>query len=230
MPDQRKIFALDTETTGLDPAQGDRVIELGIVEVDDFKLTGREFHVFLNPEGRVIHKEAEAIHGISNGFLEDKPAFKTIAKDFLEFVSDGYVLIHNAAFDVGFLDAELTRAGFAPLQKDRVIDNIDIAKRRYPGSPTNLDALCRRLKVDNSSRDKHGALLDAQLLARVYIAMEGIVQRTLDFGASRETPSFQEGILDTRKRSILRVTPTQDELMAHRSWIAENVKDSLWSK
>jgi DNA polymerase-3 subunit epsilon len=223
-----KVYALDTETTGLDHVDGDRVIEIGVVEIVNWKLTGREFHVFLNPEGKSIAKEAEAVHGISNGYLEDKPSFKSVASDFVEFISDGYILIQNAAFDVGFLDAELVRAGFAPLKKDRVIDNIDIARRRFPGSPTNLDALCRKLKVDNSARDKHGALLDAQLLAKVYIAMEGVIQKALDFGSGEEKEIYMPEVLSATRKTTLRILPTQEEISAHGAWVRKNIAKNKW--
>ena len=225
-----RILALDTESTGLSHEDGDRIIEIGIVEIDNFKITDREYHIYLNAEGRPVSKEAESIHGISDEFLEDKQKFRDIAHEFLNFIGDSYLLIHNAEFDIGFINAEFARAGMAPFPRDRVIDNIALARQRFPGAAANLDALCRRLKIDNSSRDKHGALLDAQLLAQVYIAMEGVVQKSLDFGSggSDAVEYVPEGILANGRKNILRIMPTDNEIQQHQNWVSGNVKNHLW--
>lgn len=167
----RQIF-FDTETTGLHAAQGDRVLDLGCVELIDRRPTGRHFHHYINPE-RDSHPDALAVHGLSTQFLADKPKFADIAADFLAFIDGAEILAHNAAFDLGFLDAELALLGLPPLAShvSRVTDTLEMARRLYPGQQNSLDALCRRLGVDNTSRTLHGALMDAQLLADVYISM-----------------------------------------------------------
>jgi DNA polymerase III subunit epsilon len=166
-------IVLDTETTGLEVGKGHRIVEIGCVELAERRRTGRTFHRYLNPQ-RAIDEGARVVTGISDEFLRDKPLFAAIADDFLEFVGDAELVIHNAAFDLAFLDAELTRAerGHAGLEgRARVLDTLELAREKYPGQKNSLDALCRRLEVDNSHRELHGALLDAELLADVYLAM-----------------------------------------------------------
>ena len=166
---------LDTETTGLEVGKGHRVIEIGCVELSERRTTGRTFHRYLNPE-RVVDEGALAVHGIDNEFLADKPRFRDVAGEFLEFIAGAEVVIHNAAFDIGFLDAELALADAAygrVEDRARVLDTLALAREKYPGQKNSLDALCRRLNVDSSHRELHGALLDAQLLAEVYLAMSG---------------------------------------------------------
>ena len=165
----RQIF-LDTETTGLSPDQGDRVVEIGCVELVNRKLTGNNLHLYLNP-GRDSSPEALAVHGITTEFLKDKPRFEEVAEDFIAFVQDAEIIIHNAPFDVGFLNAELRLAGKQPLREvvSSVVDTLAMAKEMFPGKRNSLDSLCDRLGVDNSGRTLHGALLDAELLADVYI-------------------------------------------------------------
>ena len=167
----RQIF-LDTETTGLYPDQGDRVVEIGCVELLNRKLTGSNLHFYLNPE-RDSHEEALKVHGLTTAFLRDKPKFAEIADEFLAYVQDAQVLIHNAPFDIGFLNAELKRVGKLPVKEHvgSVVDTLALAKEMFPGKRNSLDALCDRLEVDNSGRTLHGALLDAELLADVYINM-----------------------------------------------------------
>ena len=167
----RQIF-LDTETTGLSADQGDRVVEIGCVELFNRKLTGNNLHIYLNP-GRDSHEEALKVHGLTTEFLRDKPKFEQIADEFLAFVQDAEIIIHNAAFDVGFLYVELQRAGKLPFKEHvaSVVDTLAMAKEIFPGKRNSLDALCSRLEVDNSGRTLHGALLDAELLADVYINM-----------------------------------------------------------
>ncbi len=165
---------LDTETTGLDPKSGHRIIEIGCLELINRQLTGQQFHVYLNPE-RDIDADAVKIHGITTTFLSDKPFFRDIMDDFLIFIRDAELVIHNAPFDVGFLRAELAKAK-SPVKFDKhctVLDTLTLAKQKHPGQKNNLDALCKRYGVNNSSRDLHGALLDAELLAYVYLAMTG---------------------------------------------------------
>ena len=171
---------LDTETTGLDHANGDRVVEIGGVELFNRFPTNRSFHVYINPE-RPMSSEAEKVHGLSDVFLADKLRFAEHVKAFLEFVGDATLVIHNASFDIGFLNAELARTGHSPLRFERVIDTLALARRKHPGAPNSLDALCARYGIDNSSRTKHGALLDAELLAEVYIELTEGRQSGLDF-------------------------------------------------
>jgi len=168
-------IVLDTETTGLDPREGHRIIEIGCVELIDRRLTDRRFHTYLNPE-RQIDEAAVKVHGIDNQFLADKPLFRDIVDDFLAFIDDTEVIIHNAPFDVGFLNAELTLLGarFGRLEDHcSILDTLVLAKRKHPGQRNSLDALCKRYQIDNSRRDLHGALLDAEILASVFLAMTG---------------------------------------------------------
>ena len=163
-------IVLDTETTGLDPYQGHRLVEVGCVELINRIPSGQTFHRYLNPE-RDIPAEAFSVHGLSSEFLKDKPPFAEIAEDFLAFVSDARLVIHNAGFDIGFLNAELERAGHRPLARDRLVDTLLLARRKFPGGSNRLDDLCVRYSIDNSRRTKHGALLDAELLAEVYLEL-----------------------------------------------------------
>ena len=167
----RQIF-LDTETTGLSPENGDRVIEIGCIEMDNRRLTGRHLHFYLNPE-RKNHEDAVKIHGLTDDFLADKPLFKTVAEELIEFVRDAEIIIHNAAFDVGFLNEELRRCGLPKFSTyvAAVTDTLVMARDQFPGKSNSLDALCKRLEVDNTNRTLHGALLDAGLLAEVYIRL-----------------------------------------------------------
>jgi DNA polymerase-3 subunit epsilon len=168
-------IVLDTETTGLEPAEGHRIIEIGCLELVNRRLTGRKFHQYLNPE-REIDRAAEDVHGLSNTFLADKPRFADVAAEFLEFVQGAELVIHNAAFDLGFLDAELARLappGPPMAEVCGVLDTLMLARQLHPGQRNSLDALCKRFEIDNSNRELHGALLDAQLLADVYLVMTG---------------------------------------------------------
>jgi DNA polymerase-3 subunit epsilon len=171
-------IVFDTETTGLDPANGDRLIELGCVEIVNRIPTGREFHRYFNPD-RDIHREAVAVHGITPEFLKDKPRFAEAVDDFLAFIADAPLVAHNASFDLTFLNAELTRAGRPLLMAARIIDTLSLARRRHPAGPNSLDALCKRYGIDLSQRTKHGALLDSMLLASVYVELLGERQATL---------------------------------------------------
>ena len=166
-------IVLDTETTGLEVSSGHRIIEIGCVELENRKLTGNHFHQYINPE-REIDQGAIEVHGITSDYLADKPLFERIAQDFVDFVAGAELVIHNAPFDIGFLDAELRRLDIAPLETVcSVVDTLVMARMRHPGARNNLDALCQRYDVDNSQRDLHGALLDAEILADVYLAMTG---------------------------------------------------------
>ena len=223
---------LDTETTGLEHRDGHRIIEIGCVELIERRLTNRNFHVYINPE-REVEVGALDVHGITNEFLADKPKFADVAEDFLEFIADSELVIHNAAFDVGFLDAELARldpvvriAEVAP-----VLDTLALARELHPGQRVGLDALCKRYEVDNSNRDLHGALLDAELLADVYLAMTGgQVDLCLDLatdanGADGEVISG----LDFSRLRVMKAT--SEELAAHEQRLAaieEKAGSCLW--
>jgi DNA polymerase-3 subunit epsilon len=163
---------LDTETTGLDPLRGDRLVEIGGIELINHFPTGRTYHVYINPE-RDMPEEAFRVHGLSAEFLADKPRFADLVAEFWSFIADATLVIHNASFDMGFINAELKRAGRQNFPMDRVVDTLAMARRRFPGSPASLDALCSRFGIDNSRRTRHGALLDAELLADVYIELIG---------------------------------------------------------
>lgn len=178
-------IVLDTETTGFEPAEGDRIVEIGAVELFNHMPTGRVYHQYLNPE-RTMPAGAFEVHGLGDDFLRDKPRFADIAAEFVAFIGeDSRLVIHNAAFDMKFLNAELGWAGQALIAMDRALDTLTLARRRFPGSPASLDALCRRFGIDNSSRARHGALLDSELLAEVYLELIG--GRQPDFALSVET-------------------------------------------
>jgi DNA polymerase-3 subunit epsilon len=219
---------LDTETTGIDPKDGHRIIEIGCVELLDRRLTGRHFHVYINPE-REVEEGAFAVHGISDEFLSDKPLFADVANDFMQFVKGARLVIHNAAFDIGFLDMELERlGGLLGKMGDHcgVVDTLMMAREKHPGQRNSLDALCKRYMVDNSQRDLHGALLDAEILADVYLTMTGGQTALLLAGQGAESDTNSHGVtsirrLDPSKRGALKVVmPSPAELDAHAERLA----------
>ena len=223
-------IVMDTETTGLDHKTGDRLIEIGCVEIANRIPTGNELHLFINPE-RDVPAEAEAIHGISTEFLRDKPKFYEIADKFIDFIGDDPLVIHNASFDIGFLNAELERIGKPLLDMDRVVDTLQLARRKHPAGPNNLDALCRRYNIDNSRRTKHGALLDSMLLAEVYIELLGERQATLSL-ATRSRSSG--GVAVNRQRSAKqrpKALPSRLDdkaVTAHKEFIETLGENALW--
>jgi DNA polymerase III subunit epsilon len=223
----RQIF-LDTETTGLYAEQGDRVIEIGCVELFNRKLTGNNLHFYLNP-GRDSHEEALRIHGLSTEFLRDKPKFSAVADEFLAYVQDAEIIIHNASFDIGFLNAELRLLG-KPLFKEHVasvVDTLVMAKEMFPGKRNNLDALCDRLGVDNSGRTLHGALLDAELLADVYINMtRGQDALLMDVGEQPQAGGMPVERMDLSGFDLTVLSANQQELAAHAEVIAQIDKAS----
>ena len=215
-------IVLDTETTGMPVEEGHRLIEIGAVELVERRLTHRNYHQYLNPE-RVVDAGAFAVHGLSNDFLENKPRFNEVAEEFLDYVRGAELIIHNAAFDVGFLDAELKRAGFPPLAEhvDLVTDSLAIARDKHPGQRNSLDALCRRYQIDNSDRTLHGALLDSEILADVYLALTG-GQWDLSFDNPAETATAGQAALGTipSDRPRLRVIePEAEAAAAHADWV-----------
>lgn len=220
-------IALDTETTGLDPFTGHRIVEIGCVEMINRVKTGSNFHVYLNPE-RDMPAEAEKVHGLSAAFLSDKPLFRHVADAFLEFIQDAPLVIHNAAFDMKFINAELERLGYPALPMARTVDTVLIARKKFPGQPANLDALCKRFSIDLSSRTKHGALLDAELLADVYLELHGGRQVKLTLEHASAAP--QQGTEGARSALPSReFPPSQAELAAHRA-LLEKLKEPLWLK
>jgi DNA polymerase-3 subunit epsilon len=229
-------IVLDTETTGLDPSQGHRVIEIGCVEIENRRLTGRHFHCYLNPD-REIDEGAVQVHGITSQFLADKPRFSQIAEDFLQFVSGAELVIHNAPFDLGFLNSELQLAGCsqAPLHAlCAVTDTLVMARKKHPGQRNSLDALCKRYEVDNSQRELHGALLDAEILADVYLLMTG-GQTTLHLATeetSVEEKTSTHGKLTGVRGALPLTVPAEEEQQAHMRFLERINKASknkcLW--
>ncbi len=228
----RQIF-LDTETTGLEHRQGHRLIEVAGVEMIDRHLTNHHFHKYVNPQ-REVDEGALAVHGIGNDFLADKPLFQAIAEDFLEYIRDAELVIHNAPFDVGFLNMELGRINLPPVESvcAGVVDTLKMAKELHPGKKNNLDALCDRYQVDNTHRTLHGALLDAEILAEVYIAMtRGQESLIMDLAPAADTPTAeQEAPITIRPNKPLRVVrATPDEIAAHEDTLNKIRKESKGS-
>ena len=222
---------LDTETTGLDPNEGHRIVEIGALELMNHVATGQVYHVYINPE-RPMPAEAEAVHGLGDAFLADKPRFAEIAHAFAAFIGDAPLVIHNAAFDMRFINAEFGRVGLPTLPQSRAIDTVAMARARFPGSPANLDALCRRFGVDNSGREKHGALLDSELLAEVYLELRG--GRQPDFGlASVRVQTSQgprEGYVPPPRPKPLRPRLTEAEAEAHAAFVAGLAGGGRWAQ
>ena len=226
-------LVLDTETTGLDPLNGDRLIEIGCVELINHIATGKTYHQYINPE-RDMPSGAFAVHGLSSEFLRDYPVFADIVDAFLDFISDDPLIIHNAKFDMGFINAELGRLTRGLLPMSQSLDTVAIARRRFPGAPVSLDALCRRFDIDNSSRTKHGALLDAELLAEVYLELCGGRQPDLSLSAfENETHGRDdfEAVSRLNNKKITRPprthTASAAELSAHKAFITK-LDAPLW--
>ena len=221
---------LDTETTGLDPYQGDRVVEIGCVELVKGFPTGQTFHVYINPE-RDMPAAAFAVHGLSSDFLRDKPCFTEVADEFLAFVGDAPLVIHNAAFDIGFLNAELERCKRPILDRARLVDTLLLARRKHPAGPNRLDDLCARYGIDNSRRTKHGALLDAEILAEVYVELIGARQAALSLVEERSITVEAGATTVVRVRTVA-LTPrlTDAEREAHQAFVATLGENALWAK
>jgi len=222
-------IVLDTETTGLDPYQGHRLVEVGCVELFNRIPTGTTFHRHINPE-RDMPAEAFAVHGLSAEFLKDKPCFAEVADELLAFLADAPLIIHNAAFDLAFLNAELERCGRAAIAREQLVDTLLLARRRHPGGPNNLDQLCARYGIDNSRRTKHGALLDAEILAEVYVELIGARQAQLDL---TETVVITATRRDTHAVMRVRSVPllprlTATERAAHREFVATLGTNAIW--
>lgn len=222
-------IVLDTETTGLDPYQGHRLIEIGCIELFNRFPTGKVFHKYLNPE-RDVPAEAFAVHGLSNDFLKDKPYFHEICDELIAFIGDAPLVAHNAAFDLGFLNAELERCGKTLVMRERLVDTLMLARRRHPAGPNSLDALCARFGIDNSRRARHGALLDAEILAEVYVELIGGRQASLVLVESgRETAGAGGAALIALPRPItLAARLSEPERDAHRRFVATLGDKAIW--
>ena len=220
---------LDTATTGLDPAEGHRVLEIGAVEIVHQSLTGKVFHVLINPE-RDVPQDAMRVHGHSSAVLKDKPVFASVVDDFLAFIGDSKLVIHNAEFDVRFMNAELARLGLATIAMDRVVDTLTLARKKHPGAPNSLDALCDRYRIDRSRRVRHGALLDAEILVEVYCELTGGRQRSLVFGEAAELAEAAAAVLAPRYVDRLRRPPSiaHAEASAHVRYIESFGRDAIW--
>ena len=214
---------LDTETTGLDPRSGHRIVEIGCVELINHMATGKHFHKYLNPE-RDIPEQASVIHGLTEEFLSSQPVFADIAEEFEAFIGDSTLVIHNAKFDLGFINAEREKISQPPIAPDRAIDTVSLARRKFPGAQANLDALCRRFKIDNSDRSLHGALKDARLLAEVYLELIGGRQQNL--GLSAEERKIVEAA-EKNRRPPRPHAPTDAEQLAHAQFI-EKLESPIW--
>jgi DNA polymerase-3 subunit epsilon len=224
-------IVLDTETTGLSPAGGDRLVEIGCVELINHIPSGKNYHVYINPE-RSMPEEAFRVHGLSEEFLSDKPVFKTLAEEFRTFIDGATLIIHNAPFDMGFLNAELEWAGM-PRLTNEVIDTVMLARQKHPGARVSLDALCKHYGIDNSRRTLHGALLDSEILAEVYLELIGGKQVSLALMA--ETDSFGSEGLAARAAALPRPTPlpsrvTASEAEAHAAFIAKMGESAIWAQ
>ncbi len=226
-------IVLDTETTGLDPQDGHRIVEIGAVELYNHVPTGNVYHQYINPLIS-MPDQAFAIHGLSDEFLSDKPKFSEIAKEFLDFIGSAKLVIHNAAFDIKFINAELKSIDEEEITFDRATDTLAIARKKFPGSPASLDSLCRRFKIDNSARTVHGALLDSQILAEVYLELVGGKQpdfalNTANFSNENNNSIFNEKRTQVRKEK-LKSRLTTEEKASHENFIKKLGNSSMWSK
>ncbi len=227
-------IVLDTETTGFEPAEGHRIVEIGAVELFNHLPTGRTYHQYINPQ-RMMPKEAFEVHGLGDDHLRDKPVFAAVAQAFLDFIADAQLVIHNASFDMKFLNFELEKAGLPALPHGRATDTLLIARQKFPGSPASLDALCRRFGVDNSMREKHGALLDSEILAEVYLELVGGRQPDFALSTAAQSQSRDDAANGTGWRPRPRPAPlppriTAVEAAAHHAFITKLGDSAIWNK
>jgi len=218
---------LDTETTGLDPSAGHRIVEIAGLELVNQVATGRTFREYINPE-REMPEEARRIHGLDDAFLADKPRFAEVVEAFLDFIQDSRLVIHNADFDMTFINAELARLEQPPLDRKRAVDTVALARKRFPGAQVNLDALCRRFEIDNTARTFHGALLDCELLAEVYLELRGGRQPGLELAQSRKLAAVPTAA-ERPSRDARPHAPTPEEIAAHDA-LLEGLKDPIWRR
>ncbi len=226
-------ISLDTETTGLDPNKGDRIVEIGCVEMIDHIATSNSFHCYLNPQ-RDMPIEAQNVHGLSSEFLADKPLFRNIAGDLIDFLGDSTLVIHNAQFDMKFLNWELKNIGIPEIPMTQTLDTVKMARKKFPGQPANLDSLCRRFNIDLSARTKHGALLDAELLADVYLELMGGRQSALllDSATPEETKTIEDHKDAQMERAPIEARhfeASAEEKSAHDAFL-EHINDPIWKK
>ncbi|MBD1153900.1 DNA polymerase III subunit epsilon [Pelagibacterales bacterium SAG-MED23] len=220
-----KEIVLDTETTGLSVKDGHRIVEIGCIELDNLVPTKNIFHFYLNPERKVSEKAFE-VHGYSDQFLSTQQKFGEIAEDFLDFIKDKKIIIHNAEFDIGHLNNELSIVGKPKINNSNVIDTLELARNKFPGSGISLDALCRRFRIDNSKREKHTALIDCELLAKVYINLIDQKEPTLNLAENNESKvSISEGSLEYFKKVII---PSEKELSDHKKFLKRNLKKNFF--
>ncbi|MBQ8751275.1 MAG: DNA polymerase III subunit epsilon [Alphaproteobacteria bacterium] len=224
-------IVFDTETTGFDPATGDRLVEIGAVELINHVPTGRTYHQYINPD-RDVPEEVVKVHGLTNEFLKDYPFFDKVAQEWVDFIGDDGILVaHNATFDMKFINYELQKLGYEEYKWDRVVDTLEIAKNKFPGQRNNLDALCKRFGVDNSSRTFHGALLDAQLLAEVYLELLGGAEPTMDLASVNKTKSSENvksGEIKRVYREPRKFLFSEEDNLTHREFLEKNIKNSIW--
>ncbi len=221
-------ITFDTETTGIDPASGHRIVEIGCVELIDKTRTGKFFHTYLNPQ-RNVPKSATDIHGLTDVFLSDKPLFKNVAKEFVDFISDSTLVIHNAAFDMKFINFELENAGMKTISISRAVDTLTMARNKFPGNKASLDALCQKFGIDLSRRDKHGALLDAELLADVYQELCGGKQSNILFASASQVVEEGIKIIQRKIRKKREYQVSQEEAEAHTKFM-EKIKNPIWAE
>ncbi len=221
-----KEIILDTETTGLDVKDGHRIVEIGCIELDDLIPTKKTFHCYLNPQ-RKVSESALKVHGYTDEFLSDKNIFKDIADDFLKFIEGKKIVIHNAEFDISHINNELSIAGYDKIDKKNVIDTLDIARKKFPGSPASLDALCKRYRIDNSKREKHTALLDCELLSKVYINLLDQKEPSLNFKNQENLKEFSNTDI-SGKYSKKVVVITDEEISSHKSFLKSSLKKSYF--
>jgi DNA polymerase-3 subunit epsilon len=224
-------IVLDTETTGLSPDKGDRVVEIGCVELINHVPTSNTFQVYLNPE-REMDEGAQRIHGLTNEFLQDKPKFEAIAEDFISYIGESKIIAHNATFDINFLNSELSRLNKAKISQERVIDTLKIAREKYPGARNSLDALCKRFFVDNSNRKLHGALLDSELLAEVYLELIGGKEPALALAEEARTHKLPEKELiikaSIKRENELKPRLTKEDQIKHKEFIDTLKVKPVW--
>lgn len=224
-------IVLDTETTGLSPDKGDRVVEIGCVELINHVPTSNTFQVYLNPE-REMDEGAQRIHGLTNEFLQDKPKFEAIAEDFISYIGESKIIAHNASFDINFLNSELSRLNKAKISQERVIDTLKIAREKYPGARNSLDALCKRFFVDNSNRKLHGALLDSELLAEVYLELIGGKEPDLALAEEARTDKLPEKELiikaSIKRENELKPRLTKEDQIKHKEFIDTLKVKPVW--
>ena len=224
-------IVFDTETTGFNYDSGDRLIEIGAVELINHIPTGRIYHQYINPE-RDVPEEAVKVHGLTYDFLKNYPKLSEIAQDFIDFVGDDAILVaHNASFDINFINYEFKHKGFRTYSWDKVIDTLEIARSKFPGSRNNLDALCRRFNIDNSSRTKHGALLDAELLAEVYLELLGGAEPSMELSSNIQKKVEKEDIkIERNYKSSRNFVITDEENKNHEEFLSQKLKDAIWLK